>query len=47
MGNKLARRIVLFGEQEAVSGMVTVKDFQTGEQTKVPRGELAKMLGAQ
>ena len=47
MGNKLARKIVLFGEEEAASGMVTVKDFQTGEQTKVPRGELAKMLGAQ
>ena len=44
MGNKLARRIVLFGEEEAASGVVTVKDFETGEQTKVPRGELADFL---
>ncbi len=44
MGNKLARKIVLFGEEEAASGIVTIKDFETGEQTKVPRGELADFL---
>ena len=43
-GNRLARRIVLFGEDEARSGIVTVKDFATGVQTKVPRAELATVL---
>ncbi|HEX4022453.1 MAG TPA: histidine--tRNA ligase [Acidobacteriaceae bacterium] len=43
-GNRLARRIVLFGEDEAQSGIVTVKDFATGVQTKVPRAELATVL---
>ena len=46
MGNKLARKIVLFGEDEARSGLMTVKDFTTGEQTKAPRAELARLLGA-
>ncbi|MHB8304076.1 MAG: histidine--tRNA ligase [Acidobacteriaceae bacterium] len=44
MGNKVARSIVLFGEEEAQSGLVTVKDFQTGEQKKIPRNELASAL---
>jgi len=44
MGNRLARRIVLFGEEEALSGIVTVKDFASGVQTKVPRSELAQAL---
>ncbi|HUZ05232.1 MAG TPA: histidine--tRNA ligase [Acidobacteriaceae bacterium] len=43
-GNRLARRIVLFGEEEAQSGIVTVKDFASGMQTKVPRAELAAVL---
>lgn len=45
MGNKLARAIVLFGEDEAASGRLTVKDFTTGEQTKVLRQDLAARLG--
>ncbi|MGC2584603.1 MAG: histidine--tRNA ligase [Acidobacteriaceae bacterium] len=44
MGNKLARAIVLLGEDEERSGILTVKIFATGEQTKVPRGELAQAL---
>ncbi|MGA9958885.1 MAG: histidine--tRNA ligase [Acidobacteriaceae bacterium] len=44
MGNKVARMIVLFGEDEAKSGVITVKDFASGEQTKVARGELAEVL---
>ncbi len=44
MGNKIARSIVLFGEDEARSGMVTVKNFRTGTQTKVARSELAELL---
>jgi histidyl-tRNA synthetase len=43
-GNKLARKIVLLGEDEQQSGILTVKDFATGDQTKVPRAELAKAL---
>jgi len=44
MANKLARAIVLLGEDEERSGILTVKTFATGEQTKVPRGELAQKL---
>jgi histidyl-tRNA synthetase len=47
IGNKIARSIVLFGEDEARSGVLTVKNFQTGEQAKVPRGELADFLRKQ
>jgi histidyl-tRNA synthetase len=43
-GNKLARKIVLLGEDELRSGILTVKDFATGEQTKVPREQLAQIL---
>jgi histidyl-tRNA synthetase len=44
MGNKLARKIVLLGEDEQQSGILTVKDFASGEQVKVPRVELAAAL---
>jgi histidyl-tRNA synthetase len=44
MGNKVARAIVLFGEDEASSGVITVKDFASGEQMKVARSELAEVL---
>jgi histidyl-tRNA synthetase len=43
-GNKLARAIVLLGEDEHRSGMLTVKNFATGEQVKIPRGELVERL---
>ena len=42
--DKLARRIVILGEDEAASGILTVKDFATGEQTKVPRADLKAHL---
>ncbi len=42
--DKAARAIVLLGEDEAASGMLTVKDFATAVQTKVPRAELANSL---
>ena len=45
--DRLARRMVIFGEDEASSGVLTVKDFSAGEQTKVPRGELASFLARQ
>ncbi len=44
IGNKLARNIILLGEDEQASGILTVKNFATGEQTKIPRGELAQAL---
>lgn len=46
LGNRLARMIILLGEDEQRSGMLTVKNFETGEQTKVPRAEVAVLLGA-
>jgi histidyl-tRNA synthetase len=45
IANKLARKIILLGEEEANTGILTVKDFATSEQTKVPRAELAATLG--
>ncbi|MGB8259395.1 MAG: His/Gly/Thr/Pro-type tRNA ligase C-terminal domain-containing protein, partial [Terracidiphilus sp.] len=42
--DKTARRIVILGEDELASGVLTVKDFATGEQTKVARAELAAHL---
>jgi histidyl-tRNA synthetase len=35
---------VILGEDELQSGILTVKNFSTGVQTKVPRGELAVFL---
>ena len=43
--DKAARRIVILGEDEDRSGILTVKDFSTGLQTKVPRSELGAALG--
>jgi histidyl-tRNA synthetase len=42
--DKTARRIVILGEDELQSGILTVKTFATGMQTKVNRGELAAYL---
>jgi histidyl-tRNA synthetase len=41
---KNARRIVILGEDELASGILTVKDFSTGVQTKVPRADLPDLL---
>jgi histidyl-tRNA synthetase len=40
----LARHIILLGEDEAATNILTVKTFATGEQTKVPRAKLAEAL---
>jgi histidyl-tRNA synthetase len=45
LGDKLARKIVILGEDELLSGVVTVKDFASGDQGKVARAELAGHLG--
>jgi histidyl-tRNA synthetase len=42
--DKTARNIVILGEDELQSGILTVKTFATGIQTKVPRPELAVFL---
>jgi histidyl-tRNA synthetase len=42
--DKLARRMVILGEDEIASGILTVKDFSAGEQTKVPQADLADFL---
>jgi histidyl-tRNA synthetase len=42
--NKTARHIVILGEDELKSGILTVKNFSTSIQTKVPRAELAVFL---
>ena len=44
VADKTARRIVILGEDELQSGILTVKDFASGTQTKVPRAELANHL---
>jgi histidyl-tRNA synthetase len=43
-GNKVARAIVILGEDEVASGILTVKNFANGEQFKVPRGQLGQKL---
>ncbi|MDR3745867.1 MAG: histidine--tRNA ligase [Acidobacteriaceae bacterium] len=44
--DRVARRIVILGEDELASGVLTVKTFATGEQTKVTRAEIAAALRA-
>ena len=44
VGNKTARHIVILGEDELASGILTVKTFSTNLQTKVARAELAPFL---
>jgi histidyl-tRNA synthetase len=44
--DKTACRIVILGEDELHSGILTVKTFATGIQTKVPRKELAVFLSS-
>jgi histidyl-tRNA synthetase len=42
--DKVARHIVILGEDELASGILTIKTFATGEQTKVARTELTEVL---
>jgi histidyl-tRNA synthetase len=44
--NKLSRTIVIFGEDEVASGILTLKHFASGEQFKVPRDQLSQKLAA-
>jgi histidyl-tRNA synthetase len=42
--DKVARHVVLLGEDELASGVLTVKSFASGEQTKVSRDDLKRVL---
>jgi histidyl-tRNA synthetase len=42
--DKVARHIVILGEDELATNTATVKTFATGEQVKVGRGELIEFL---
>jgi histidyl-tRNA synthetase len=42
--DKTARRIVILGEDELQSGILTLKDFASGTQTKVSRADLVNFL---
>jgi histidyl-tRNA synthetase len=42
--DKLARKMIIVGEDEVNSGVFTVKDFSKGEQVKLSRTELASAL---
>ena len=42
--DKLARRIVILGEDEVASGVLTVKEFKSGDQVKISRADLARAL---
>jgi histidyl-tRNA synthetase len=42
--DKAARYIVILGEDELASGILTVKEFASGTQTKVPRADLPGVL---
>jgi histidyl-tRNA synthetase len=44
VADKVARAIVLLGEDEVASGILTVKTFATGEQVKVAKAELVSRL---
>jgi histidyl-tRNA synthetase len=44
--DKLARKMVIVGEDEVNSGLFTVKNFAAGEQEKVSRKDLAAALSS-
>jgi len=46
IADTLARHIILLGEDEVATNILTVKTFATGEQIKLPRTELAKHLSS-
>ena len=45
LADKLARHIIILGEDELTSRVMTVKTFASGEQTKVEQTSLAGVLG--
>ena len=45
VADRVARHIVILGEDEVATNTATVKTFATGEQVKIPRRDLAARLG--
>jgi histidyl-tRNA synthetase len=43
--DKVARHIVILGEDELATGILTVKTFATGQQSKVPIADIAAIVG--
>jgi histidyl-tRNA synthetase len=43
--DRVARHIVILGEDELASNTATVKTFSTGEQVKLPHAKLIDLLG--
>jgi histidyl-tRNA synthetase len=37
--------VTVVGDEEAAQGLVTVKNLVTGDQQRVPRGEVASAIG--
>jgi histidyl-tRNA synthetase len=46
VADTVARHIILLGEDEVATNILTVKTFSTGEQVKLPRAELSKHLSS-
>jgi histidyl-tRNA synthetase len=46
VADTVARHIILLGEDEVATDILTVKTFATGEQVKLPRTELSKHLSS-
>ncbi|MEI9978735.1 MAG: histidine--tRNA ligase [Edaphobacter sp.] len=44
IADKLARNIIIIGEDEAATNILTVKNFATTQQTKIPRSQLPTSL---
>ena len=44
IADKLARNIIILGEDEATTNILTVKNFATTQQTKIPRNQLPTAL---
>jgi histidyl-tRNA synthetase len=44
IADRIARKMVILGEDELQSGILTVKDFASGTQSRIPRAELAAFL---
>ncbi len=45
--DRIARHIILLGEDELATNILTVKTFATGEQTKIARSEITTTLKSQ
>jgi histidyl-tRNA synthetase len=44
IADTLARHIILLGEDEVATNVLTLKTFSTGEQVKVPKADLLRTI---